>query len=74
MSAQDKFPEELRNFETRLLFIEELFTNLFSQCDIMAHCAVHKLDWSYLEYVEELQKSMLKLTGEDPLRVLKRIK
>ena len=41
---QDKFPEELRNFETRLLFIEELFTNLFSQCDIMAHCAVHKLD------------------------------
>lgn len=74
MSAQDKFPEELRNFETRLLFIEELFTNLFSQYDIMAHCAVHKLDWSYLEYVEELQKSMLKLTGEDPLQVLRRIK
>ena len=74
MSAQDKFPEELRDFETRLLFIEALFTDLFPRCDIMAHCAVHKLDWSYLEYAEELQKSMLRLTGEDPLQVLKRIK
>lgn len=69
----DKFPEAQRTFETRLEFIKELFTNLFPQCDIMAHCIEHKLDRSYLAYVEELQKSMLNLTGEDPLKVLKNI-
>lgn len=70
----DKFPEEARTFETRVLFIKELFTNLFPQCDIMAHCIVHKLDRSYLMYCKELENSILNLTGEDPLRVLKGIK
>ena len=32
------------NVPDKSIFIEELFTNLFSQCDIMAHCVVHKLD------------------------------
>lgn len=70
----DKFPEEARTFETRVLFIRELFTNLFSQQDIMAHCILHKLDRSYLLYCKELENSILNLTGEDPLRVLKGIK
>lgn len=70
----DKFPEEDRTFETRLQFIISLFSDLFSQHDIMAHCIVHKLDWSYLQYCEELDDSLLKLTGEDPLKVLKGIK
>lgn len=70
----DKFPEEARTFETRVLFIRELFTNLFPQQDIMAHCILHKLDRSYLLYCKELENSILNLTGEDPLRVLKGIK
>lgn len=69
-----KFPEDLRNFETRLQFLDVIFNNLFSQTDIIAHCIVHKLDRSYLAYVEELQKSMLYLKRDDPLQVLKCIK
>lgn len=70
----DKFPEDLRSFETRLQFIIALFENKFDNIDIMAHCVVHKLDRSYLLYNEQLSKSILNLTGEDPLKVLKRIK
>ena len=70
----DKFPDELRTFETRLQFISEIFENKFSQVDILAHCVVHKLDRSYLIYNEQLAKSMLNLTGRDPLSVLKKIK
>jgi len=70
----DKFPEELRNFETRLLFLHELFSNLFSQTDIMAHCVEHKLGRSFLAYSEELRRSTLYLNNEDPLKILKKIK
>jgi hypothetical protein len=42
----DKFPEHLRDFESRLLFLQSIFSNLFSQYDIMAHCVAHKLDRS----------------------------
>lgn len=70
----DKFPEELRDFETRLLFIKELFTHKFDNIDIMASCVTYKLNKSYLSYSKELDKSILNLTGEDPLKILKRIK
>lgn len=73
MSDKEKFPEHLRSFETRLQFLEALFSDLFKQCDIMAHCVAHKLDRSYLAYLDELKYSMLNLSGEDPLEVLKRI-
>ena len=69
----DKFPEHLRDFESRLLFLQSIFSNLFSQYDIMAHCVAHKLDRSYLAYKHELEKSILNLTGEDPLKILKKI-
>jgi hypothetical protein len=70
----DKFPEENRTFETRLIFIGDMFADLFSQTDIMAHCIEHKLGRSFLAYVDELKYSTLNLTGKDPLRVLKNIK
>ena len=70
----DKFPEELRTFETRLLIINELFENKFDNIDIMAHCIAHKLDWSYLQYSEKLRWCTYQLTGEDPLDILKKIK
>lgn len=70
----DKFPEELRTFETRLLFIKELFENKFDNIDIMAHSIAHKLDWSYLQYSEILRRCTYQLTGEDPLEVLKKLK
>ena len=70
----DKFPEELRTFETRLLFLQEVFSNLFRPVDIMAHCVTYKLGQSYLAYLDNLKDSMLNLTGEDPLKILKKIK
>lgn len=70
----DKFPEANRTFETRLLFISDIFSDLFSQSDIMAHCIEHKLGRSFLTYVDELKYSTLSLTGKDPLKVLKNIK
>lgn len=70
----NKFPKDLRTFETRLLFIKELFENKFDNIDIMAHCIAHKLDWSYLQYCEQLRRCAYQVTGEDPLEVLKGIK
>jgi hypothetical protein len=39
----------------------------------MAHSIAHKLDWSYLQYLEELHRCTYQLTGEDPLKILKKI-
>jgi len=67
----DKFPLDQRTFETRLLFIQSLFSNLYSKEDIMASCIQHKLDRSFLNYVETLDTMILKLSSEDPLKILK---
>lgn len=70
----DKFPEEERNFETRLKFIKEIFSNKYPQYQIMAHCIQHKLDRSYEQYLQNLHRSSWLLkNGEDPMDVLKRI-
>jgi hypothetical protein len=71
--ANDKFPEAERTFETRLLFIKELFTNKYKPYQIMAHCIQHKLDKSYEAYIKEIHKSMWLLNNKDPLAVLKKI-
>ena len=70
---QDKFPVQLRTFETRLLFLKQIYENKFSLYDIMASCVSHKLDRSYLAYKHELEKSILNLTGADPLAILSKI-
>ena len=69
----EKFDPAKRNFETRLLFIQELFMNKYDASDIMAHCIEHKLDKSFEAYTQEIRKSMWKLDGKDPIKVLKRI-
>lgn len=71
--ASDKFPDEKRTFETRLLFIKELFTNTYEPYQIMAHCIQHKLDRSYESYIKEIHKSVWLLNNKDPLAVLKKI-
>ena len=68
-----KFDEASRTFETRLLFIKELFTNKYSKTQIMASCVQHKLDRSFEAYISELHKSTWRLCGEDPMAILKRI-
>ena len=68
-----KFDLNSRTFETRLLFIKELFENKYSPNDILASCIEHKLKRSFESFLEELDYSAWKLHGEDPLAVLKRI-
>ncbi len=64
---------EDRNFETRLKFIRDIFSNKFSQNQIMASCITYKLDQSYEAYIKEIHKSLWSLYGKDPIAVLKKI-
>lgn len=70
----DKFPKELRTFETRLLFLKEVFNSLYTQKDVLAHCVAHKLNRSLLIYDEELQKSIDKISeANDPLYTIRKL-
>lgn len=68
-----KFDKNKRTFETRMLFIKELFSNKYSQTQIMANCINYKLDKSLQQYIKDINKSLWSLDGEDPIKVLKRI-
>ena len=69
-----KTPEEAsRTFESRLLFISEIFSNTYSQNQIMASCINYKLDKSFEAYIKDIHKSLWKLSGKDPMAVLRRI-
>lgn len=69
----NKFPEEERTFETRVLFIKEIFVSKHTNTQIMAHCIQHKLGRSFEAYLKDVNKSVWTLRGEDPMQVLKRI-
>ena len=68
-----KFPYDERTFETRLHFIYELFSNKFTQDQIMANCIKYKLDKSLQAYIKEIHKSLWALDNEDPIAILRRI-
>jgi hypothetical protein len=68
-----KFDRDSRNFETRVSFIRDIFTNKYEPIEIMAHCVKYKLDKSYEVYLGDLLKSVWNLEGKDPMKVLKRI-
>lgn len=72
--AQNKFPEEYKTFETRLLFIRELFTNTYERHQIMASCINYKLGKSYEMYLKDIHRSLWNLNGKDPMAILKKIK
>lgn len=66
-------PEETRTFESRLQFINEIFSNRYERHQIMASCINYKLDKSYELYIKEIHKSLWWLNGRDPMAVLKKI-
>ena len=68
-----KFDRDSRNFETRVAFIRDIFTNKYSSLDIMAHCIQYKLDKSYEVYLKDILKSVWNLNGQDPIKILKRV-
>lgn len=64
---------EDRTFETRLQFIEAIFSSRFEDYQIMASCIKYKLDQSYEVYIKDIHKSLWLLNGKNPISVLKRI-
>ena len=70
---QINIPEEDRTFETRLIFIKDIFLNKYPNEQIMANCINYKLNMSYESYSRELENDIKLLVGENPIRVLKRI-
>lgn len=68
-----KFPQEKRNFETRITFIHDLFADLHDQTAVMSNCIEYKLSKSFQAYLEQLDKNAWRLGREDPRKVLARI-
>ena len=62
-----------RTFETRLQFINAIFSNKYEDYQIMASCINYKLDQSYEVYLKDIHKSLWFLNGKNPLTILKRI-
>ena len=69
-----KRPDEAsRTFETRVKFIDEIFSNTYTRDQIMASCITYKLNKSFETYIKDIHKSLWKLSGKDPMAVLRRI-
>ena len=68
----DNIDKNQRTFETRLLFIKELFLHKYSEEEILKGSIVHKLKKSYEQYLDEVNRSVSMLRSQDPLKVLNR--
>jgi hypothetical protein len=53
-----KFDRDKRNFETRIKFINQIFTNKYTPTEIMASCIQYKLGKSYEQYLKDVTKSV----------------
>jgi hypothetical protein len=73
METKIRPPEESRTFETRVKFIDEIFSNLYTRDQIMASCITYKLDKSFEAYIKDIHKSLWKLSGKDPIAILRKI-
>ena len=62
-----------RTFETRLQFIDAIFSSKYERHQIMASCINYKLDQSYEMYLKEIHKSLWELDGKNPMTILKKI-
>ena len=62
-----------RTFETRLLFIKELFEHTFDKSIIMGRSVQYKLNGNLARSEEIIQDSYERLANENPLTVLTKI-
>lgn len=53
-----KFDFDKRTFETRVKFINQLFTSRYTTAEIMASCIKYKLGKSYEQYLKDVTKSV----------------
>lgn len=62
---------ELRTFETRLQFINYIFSNKYSQEEILKNCITFRLNKTYEQYLESLENSIKALRNkEQPTKIL----
>lgn len=63
-----------RTFESRLLFLNSIYSNKYDNITIMAKCVSHKLKRSYIIYLSELEKDMSILNENANVKLLRRLK
>ena len=56
MANTPKFDRDSRTFETRVKFIDEIFSETYSRDQIMASCIQHKLNKSFEAYIKDIHK------------------
>lgn len=66
--------KEQRTFETRLKFINGIFSNKYSRTAIMTSCINFKLRNSLNNYIEEMDKSLNALENANLMSVMKKMK
>lgn len=73
---RDKFDpgEENRTFETRLQFINNVFSNPSTKTEIMESCIQFKLKKNYEQYIEDVNRSLRILRSANPEDVLLKMK
>lgn len=65
---------DTRTFESRLLFIKDLFEHTFDNSIIMGRCIQYKLNESYNTSEKERADSIKAIKQADPIEVLNKIK
>lgn len=60
-------------FESRLLFILDIFSNLYSQEEILTSCINFKLKNENRNYEQALKQSLAVLSAKDPISVLRKL-
>lgn len=64
---------DTRTFESRLLFLKDIFENTFSKSEIMGRCILYKLNGTYDTYQENINRSAEKIVNNNPLTMLTRL-
>lgn len=65
---------DTRTFESRLLFIKDLFENTFDKTTIMGRCIQYKLKGSFERSEKEREESVKAIKDADPIEVLNKMK
>lgn len=64
---------DTRTFESRLLFLKDIFENTFSKTEIMGRCILYKLNGTYDTYQENVDKSVDTIVNSNPLTMLAKL-
>lgn len=62
-----------RTFETRLEFIKEIFSHTFTKQEILASSVQFKLNKTYEQYIEDVNRSLAYLRNREAEKVIKKL-